>query len=311
MYRFLQNRRLIALLAFSLSACHPRTNDNSNNSQLKPDHLDPKNIVARVNGQAISKSQIEKLAKEKNIDAKDALDQLIENELFAQYAKKQGLVDAKKIKSVKEKTLARRLLQTVPTKLIKKNKLAIDLLKQAYQKNIRRYKHPELVDVEHILCLYIPNRHGPEIKKAKDQCVEIMKKQTENKKLGLKEFERLILKARVGYPKKRMVKLEKLTTPRHGETVEPFAKAAFALKKPGDISPPTVTNYGTHFIYLKKRHPAVDKSFEEVEDEIREKAHAEISKIMFQRWAKELEKKYHVKINLTAFEKSLAQKHAS
>lgn len=47
-----------------------------------------------------------------------------------------------------------------------------------------------------------------------------------------------------------------------------FAKAAFALAKPGDISEPVLTRFGYHLIRLEARTPAQLRPFEEVEPEI-------------------------------------------
>jgi peptidyl-prolyl cis-trans isomerase C len=53
-----------------------------------------------------------------------------------------------------------------------------------------------------------------------------------------------------------------------GKTVKPFEDAAFALKKPGDISPVVKTPYGFEIIRLEERRPARKRSFEEVKPEL-------------------------------------------
>ena len=45
-----------------------------------------------------------------------------------------------------------------------------------------------------------------------------------------------------------------------------FAQAAFALKKPGDVSEPVLSSFGWHVIKLEDRKPAVQRSFDEVRD---------------------------------------------
>jgi peptidyl-prolyl cis-trans isomerase C len=47
-----------------------------------------------------------------------------------------------------------------------------------------------------------------------------------------------------------------------------FADAAFALKKPGDLSEPVLSKFGWHVIKLENRTPASIKSFEEVRGQI-------------------------------------------
>lgn len=53
-----------------------------------------------------------------------------------------------------------------------------------------------------------------------------------------------------------------------GRMVKPFEEAVFALANPGDISEPVKTRYGYHLIRLDARHPSVQRSYEEVKEEI-------------------------------------------
>lgn len=50
--------------------------------------------------------------------------------------------------------------------------------------------------------------------------------------------------------------------------VEPFAEAAFSLKKPDDISDIVKTRFGYHIILLKDKKPAHQKSFDEVKNDL-------------------------------------------
>jgi peptidyl-prolyl cis-trans isomerase C len=47
-----------------------------------------------------------------------------------------------------------------------------------------------------------------------------------------------------------------------------FTEAAFALKNPGDVSPPVLSNFGYHLIRLDDRRPEHVKSYDEVKAEI-------------------------------------------
>jgi peptidyl-prolyl cis-trans isomerase C len=59
------------------------------------------------------------------------------------------------------------------------------------------------------------------------------------------------------------------TFPR-GAMVKPFEDAAFKLQKKGEISPPTLTQFGYHIILLNNRDNAGLSSFDDVKDEITE-----------------------------------------
>ncbi len=54
-----------------------------------------------------------------------------------------------------------------------------------------------------------------------------------------------------------------------GKMVPAFEKAAFALKKSGDLSPVVQTPFGFHIIRLEGRKPATVKPFDEVKDQLR------------------------------------------
>jgi parvulin-like peptidyl-prolyl isomerase len=51
--------------------------------------------------------------------------------------------------------------------------------------------------------------------------------------------------------------------------VEPFAKAAFALK-PGQMSDPVQSPFGYHLILVTARKPGQTTKFEEVKEEVKE-----------------------------------------
>jgi len=57
--------------------------------------------------------------------------------------------------------------------------------------------------------------------------------------------------------------------PRAGSMVEPFAKAAFALK-PYEMSDVVTTQFGHHLILALERKPGKDTKFEDVQDDVKE-----------------------------------------
>jgi parvulin-like peptidyl-prolyl isomerase len=57
--------------------------------------------------------------------------------------------------------------------------------------------------------------------------------------------------------------------PRTGSMVEPFAKAAFALK-PYEMSTPVSTQFGCHLILVTERRPGKETKFDDVKDVVKE-----------------------------------------
>jgi parvulin-like peptidyl-prolyl isomerase len=57
---------------------------------------------------------------------------------------------------------------------------------------------------------------------------------------------------------------------RAGFMVEPFSRAAFALKQPGDLSDVVKTQFGYHLILLLEHKAGSEVKFEEVKDDVRE-----------------------------------------
>lgn len=62
-----------------------------------------------------------------------------------------------------------------------------------------------------------------------------------------------------------------ITDAASGRTVGPFGDAAKALKKPGDISPVTKTEFGYHVLQLVQRKPDTQRSFADVREGLIEK----------------------------------------
>ena len=63
--------------------------------------------------------------------------------------------------------------------------------------------------------------------------------------------------------------------PRRGQFIEPFAKAAFALKK-GEVSNPVETEYGQHLIYVTDRKEGATVEFDKAKNDILNQYAAEL-----------------------------------
>jgi peptidyl-prolyl cis-trans isomerase C len=80
--------------------------------------------------------------------------------------------------------------------------------------------------------------------------------------------------------------------------VPPFSKAAFALKKPGQISPIVQTQYGFHIIQLIARKPAQVKTFEEVKPQLQQMLAQQDAKAAFEKLIDGLKAKTKIDIKV-------------
>lgn len=82
-----------------------------------------------------------------------------------------------------------------------------------------------------------------------------------------------------------------------GQVGKEFEKAAFSLKKPGDISDIVKTTFGYHIIKLEDRKPPQQLSFEEVKDKIKSRLKEEKRNKILEEYLKTVRKSYKIEVN--------------
>ena len=117
-------RTLLALSALALAACGGQSNseaDSTNNNGDNASAPDPKEVVARVNGEAITapalEAQIQAMSQRgQQVERQKALDELIDLKLMGQEAQEQGLPEqpeiAAAIKRQRDTILAQHLVRS-------------------------------------------------------------------------------------------------------------------------------------------------------------------------------------------------------
>lgn len=82
-----------------------------------------------------------------------------------------------------------------------------------------------------------------------------------------------------------------------GQVGKEFEKAAFSLKKPGDISDIVKTTFGYHIIKLEDRKPPQQLSFEEVKDKIKNRLKEEKRNKILEEYLEKARKSYKIEVN--------------
>jgi peptidyl-prolyl cis-trans isomerase C len=270
-----------------------------------PQALPPEKIpavVAKVNGAPIAKGDLLKIAEQIHTQMmptapetadfyRRVLDQLVSNELLMQEAKasgitasdeevnkqvaelkgrfpspekfqeelkKQGMTEAELVKQAREAFILQKLVET---KVVNDVKVSDQEVKTFYDKNPDKLKRPERAHVRHIL-IHVDKGATPEAKqKARAKAEDLLAKVKAGgdfAKLAQENSDDPGSKQRGG----------DLTWVAKGQTVPPFEKAAFALKKPNDLAPVVETEYGFHVIQLLEHQDAGLLPFDEVKDKI-------------------------------------------
>jgi len=165
-------------------------------------------------------------------------------------------------------------------------------LRRYYQQYRLRYYVPELVHVRHILIRVPDDAPEERVKAARarvEQLYELVRKGADFVELAHRYSE------------------DPLSAPNGGDygwiqrgdpTGEEFVEAAFALQKPGDVSPPVRTKRGFHLIQLLERRPARGETFEEVAAEVRRDYIREKTEQRYQAWYESYRKEAEISIEL-------------
>jgi len=258
-------------------------------------------VIAEVNGTPILDSDLKEQLKGGG-SPREALQQLIKLELLAQEARRRGLSRDRQALNARRQAMAREMLETGFAKEFGPDKVPMDMVKMAYNKFHRRYNHAELVRVHHALVKCdesLPaTKHMAARKVAREMHAAVA-----GQRLSLGEFEARTRAVVEKYPDQQY-HTESITTDLRGRNVIEFTTAAFALKneKEGTISPVIKTRFGYHVIRFRERIPARHDSLNKVEGEVRAGIAEQAKSAVFNRWMRELSKKYKVEVKMSVLD---------
>ncbi|WP_404319718.1 peptidyl-prolyl cis-trans isomerase [Malaciobacter canalis] len=224
--------------------------------------LSAADYYATVNGEKITKNDLEVVLRNPNIDfdvlpkdKKDkVLEQAIEKKLLTNEAIKSGIEKDKSFKDALEKIKKDLALEIWMQNQFKDIKVTQNEQKDFFNKNKDKFKKPATLEARHIL-----------LKTEKDAKTAIEKlNKAKNKK---ETFIKLAGEMSKGPTASKGGYLGKF---QENKMVPEFSAGAKALKAGEYSKTPVKTQFGYHVIYLESKTPASTMSYDEVEDKIKE-----------------------------------------
>ncbi len=249
-------------------------------------------VVAVVNGVVIRATEVLSLmdSADGGVDANEAVDILVRNELLSQEAMKRGFGNEIEVKYAKKTALARACLKKRVGEDITTQTLDEEKLRALYEANIERFVHGVYRRVRHILVFTgdvgLPDDEA--FKVATEIAEEAERIATEQ------EFVELFRSFNDKYPS--TLKLERLKPFDAANTryVPEFVAGTFAIKGIGDTSPPIKTSFGWHVIFVAAELPAKNEPYEDVRDSLARSVLPAEKELKYEAFVDELEQRIGV-----------------
>ncbi|WP_456432149.1 peptidylprolyl isomerase [Thermosulfuriphilus sp.] len=222
---------------------------------------------------------------------KELVNRWVEISLLSLEAQKTGLerdpLIRARIEQARSAILAQELIRR---EVLDKVKLDEAEAKRYYQENKTAFGQPEMVRARHILIA---------IKDPNDQSL---------KDQARREAEEILARVKAGEDFAALAKQYSddpgsrakggdLGFFSRGEMIEPFEKAAFALKV-GQVSGVVESPFGYHIIKVEERRPAEIPSYEKVKKQVRDRALEAKRERVLEKYLDNLKKKYPVSLNI-------------
>lgn len=224
---------------------------------------------------------------------------IIEGELIARKALKEGALKDPSVLSKVKSTVAR-FYSGTKMKTDIENSLAVseDEMKKHYEENKASFNQPAKVKASHILIKVDEKRAKAEAKKIADKVLKEAKAGNKDPK----NFSELVKKYSDDEGSKRrggdLGFFEK--TEEGGKMVKAFSDAAFELKEIGDLSEVVETEFGYHIIKLTAKREKIEKSFDDVKKSIEQTLKTDKRKNGFETAVENIKKEMNFKLNKDA-----------
>lgn len=171
---------------------------------------------------------------------------------------KAGLTEEKLRQQTRDQIAVQKYLQN---RFAKAGNVTDQATREFYDKNKAKIQAPERVRVRHILVKFDPKGAPADKEKARQKATSLLKRVQDGEdfaKLAQENSDDLGSKPQGG----------DIGWVTEGRTVPTFEQAAFALKKPNDVSPVVESQFGFHIIQLQERQAAGTLPYEQVKERI-------------------------------------------
>jgi peptidyl-prolyl cis-trans isomerase C len=295
------NNRLASVLcaALALAACH------------KGDKSGP--VVAEVGDEKITADEVRQRLNETSPflraryntveRKKEFLENMVRNELLAQEAIRQGYDKSPAVREQAKRAMIQELIKHQLDSKLAGTDIPEEELKKFYDSHLDDFVKPERARVFHI---FLPAKDPKERAEAKKKAAALLKDIDAREKKGeVNAFQSAAIKeskdalsAPLGGDL-RFLSKDELTKAYNAE----LANAAFDLKNPGDKTQPLDTPAGVELVKLQVKTVAMNRSFEESKEPIRQRMARERRSRDYDEWVKKLRENTKVAIHEAELEK--------
>ncbi|MFH2007425.1 MAG: peptidylprolyl isomerase [bacterium] len=245
-------------------------------------------VVARVNGHAIAASEVRSRMQQTQLDARAALEQLIDEELLFQEAERRGIHKEPAVVEAGKQAAVYRLLAETFEKEYTKASVPDKELRRVYKAEAPvRFHRPEHRHFGHAYLTRPWFKQGKRWlldeaadRKLKQAMLEFHKTVQAEQPRTWEQFQKLTKGVKAAGQE---LKTQDGVLPYH-LLRRPFANALWALELPGEWSGLIVTRRWYHVAFLLEIKPRLHISYEDAKELIREKVYPFARRKAFQEW---------------------------
>jgi peptidyl-prolyl cis-trans isomerase C len=234
---------------------------------------------------------------------KEFVENLIRNELLAQEAVRQGFDKSPAVKEQMKRAMIQELIKHQLDEKLTGADISDDDLKKFYEAHIDDFVKPERARVFHI---FLPAKDAKDKAEAKKHAAALLKDIDAREKKGeVNAFQSVAMKESKDQLSAPMGgDLRFLSKDELAKAYNPeLANAAFDLKNPGDKSTAVETPAGIELIKMQVKTVAMNRTFDESKDSIRQRMARERRSRDYDEWMKKLREGTKVSINEAELEK--------